>query len=171
MRETAATYVGKSAIFAPQELTPRLNGVLVEMGGPRSEGVVAAEWDFAALRHLWESSDTPVRRTLSSAELGSALGEIYASLRRLPSVADRPLLAGSVPDAYQRQGSETVELDDLAVVESYADAWPADRDGVSGDQKLGPSPGPGVTGIAADDVDVETDEMDALPGREEDAGD
>ncbi|NJN82390.1 MAG: hypothetical protein HC802_09040 [Caldilineaceae bacterium] len=46
-------FVGKSAIFAPQELTPRFNGVMVEMGSLRSEGVVAAEWDFVALKRLW----------------------------------------------------------------------------------------------------------------------
>lgn len=122
-RDPSSTYVGKSAIFAPQELTPRLNGVLVEMGGPRSDGIVAAEWDFAALKRLWESSDTPIRRTLSSAELGSALGELYARLQRLPAVAERPLLPDSGPELPDRHRDATVTLDDLPVLGSHTARW------------------------------------------------
>ena len=48
-RRQRTPFLGKSAIFAPQELTPRYNGVLVEMGNQRSEGVLTAEWDFQAL--------------------------------------------------------------------------------------------------------------------------
>jgi predicted amidohydrolase len=42
-RAQRTPFSGKSAIFAPQELSPRSNGVLVEMGNLRSEGVLAAE--------------------------------------------------------------------------------------------------------------------------------
>ncbi len=119
-RERNQQYVGKSAIFAPQELTPKSNGVLVEMGGVRSEGVVAAEWDFAALRDLWESSDTPIRRTLSQAELGGALGEIYARLQRLPPVSDSALITSSQPAERPTESTKLLTLNDLEVVGSYA---------------------------------------------------
>ena len=90
-------YVGKSAIFAPQELTPRLNGVLVEMGNHRSEGVLTAEWDFVALRQLWESSDTPVRQQLPLAQAGRILAQLYARLQSLPKVAEPALLPVTEP--------------------------------------------------------------------------
>lgn len=155
-RDQSAAYVGKSAVFAPQELTPRFNGVLVEMGGPRSEGIVTAEWDFEALRRLWESSDTPVRRTLSSVELGNALGQIYASLQRLPTVADRPLLAGSAPDASVQHLGALVQLDDLTVLGSHADQWPPEA--MPANQAEMPDEQDTESGYAEE----ETDEMDAL---------
>ena len=116
-------YAGKSAIFAPQELTPRRNGVLVEMGGPSSEGVVVAEWDFAALKQLWESSDTPVRRTLTTAQMSGVLSQIYARLQNLPAVAEPHLLAG--PGVEAPTGPETVlALDDLTLLASITGRWP-----------------------------------------------
>ncbi len=130
-------YVGKSAIFAPQELTPRFNGVLVEMGGPHSEGVVVAEWDFAALKRLWESSDTPVRRALGTTQMGNALSEIYARLQRLPAVAESRLLEepelspGADGPLDGGNGGETTQaevaalaLDDLTVLGSITSRWP-----------------------------------------------
>jgi predicted amidohydrolase len=57
-------FAGKSAILAPQELTPNSSGVLVESANFRSESVMAAVWDFPALANLWETSDTPVRSRL-----------------------------------------------------------------------------------------------------------
>lgn len=164
-------FVGKSAIFAPQELTPRSNGVLVEMGSARSEGVVAAEWDFAALRGLWESSDTPVRSQLPLQQAGQVLAQLYAKLQRLPRVVEPAQLPVAEPpphpDAIQ-------QLDDLVVIGSVTSRWP-----------LPPPPTPPSTGLAPVDeiadepldleraepmpssnahvpTDDETDEMDAL---------
>lgn len=160
---SAATYAGRSAIFAPQELTPRLNGVLVEMGGARSEGVVAAEWDFAALRDLWESSDTPIRRTLTSVEVANAMGEIYARLQQPPALPQRTLIAPSVEIAPESHHGELATLDDLQVVDSYRQDWPpesSERDfadladtGQWPDQSAG-------TDCAVDDD--ETDEYDSV---------
>ena len=117
-------YVGKSAILAPQELTPRLNGVLVEMGGPRSEGVVVAEWDFGALKRLWESSDTPVRRTLSTMQMGNVLSQIYARLQSLPEVAEPHLLGEPEAEVTAETGDIALTLDDLTVLASITSRWP-----------------------------------------------
>lgn len=165
---TDSSYVGKSAIFAPQELTPRCNGVLVEMGGARSEGVVAAEWDFGALRELWESSDTPIRRTLSSAQVRSALGEIYARLQRLPAVAERPLIASTEDPVPSDHGRELVTLDELPVLGTHVDEWPPgaqqpEVDGPDNSKVHLPDPDdPG--GLDAED---ETDEYDSVQGPDE----
>ena len=64
--EIGDTFEGKSGIVAPVELTPRTDGILVEVGSPKAEGVVSAAWDFAALRHLWETGSAQPRRTMRS---------------------------------------------------------------------------------------------------------
>ncbi len=64
--EVGDTFEGKSGIVAPVELSPRTDGVLVEVGSPRVEGVVSAVWDFAALRRLWDSGTAQPRRTMRS---------------------------------------------------------------------------------------------------------
>lgn len=118
-RDRSEQFIGKSAILSPQELTPKSNGVLVEMGGVRSEGVVAAEWDFDELRNLWESSDTPIRRTLSSTEVHGALGEIYARMQRLPPVAESPLLPSVTQQPVAALTDTLLSLDDLPVVSTF----------------------------------------------------
>ena len=165
VRGADTMYAGKSALFAPQELTPRFNGVLVEMGGPRSEGVVAAEWDFEALRHLWESSDTPLRRTLTSVELGNALGEIYGRLQRLPAVAETLLLAPAEAAQRDGYGGELVMLDDLPVLDTYRRSWPvqAEEAGKDPSQPAGGAPLDAADGAKAGvSADDETDEYDSV---------
>jgi predicted amidohydrolase len=126
-RAQRTPFTGKSAIFAPQELTPRSNGVLVEMGNLRSEGVLAAEWNFAALRELWETSETPVRRQLPLQQAGQILAQLYARLQSLPKVAQlEQLTAGespSVRDAKQAS-SPPQSLDDLVVIATVTQRWP-----------------------------------------------
>jgi predicted amidohydrolase len=129
-RSQRTPYTGKSAIFAPQELTPRSNGVLVEMGNLRSEGVLAAEWDFAALRELWENSETPVRRQLPLQQAGQVLAQLYARLQVLPKVAQLEQLTGESgeDDESARGGVDELapaqSLDDLVVIATVTQRWP-----------------------------------------------
>jgi len=117
-------FTGKSAIFAPQELTPRSNGVLVEMGNLHSEGVLAAQWDFASLRELWETSDTPVRSQLPLQQAGQLLAQLYARLQALPKVANmQQLAAGEMQDKKRELGAPQ-SLDDLAVIATVSQRWP-----------------------------------------------
>jgi hypothetical protein len=120
-------FTGKSAIFAPQELTPRSNGVLVEMGNLRSEGVLAAEWDFASLRELWETSETPVRRQLPLQQAGQLLAQLYARLQALPKVATlEQLTEGGASGLVgtKREDMPTQSLDDLFVIAAVTQRWP-----------------------------------------------
>ena len=88
------TFMGKSALFAPQELTPRFNGVLVEMGNFTSEGVLTAEWNFVALKDLWEKSDTPVRQQLPLKQASQMLIGLYKRLQSLPRLETGEPAAG-----------------------------------------------------------------------------
>lgn len=167
------SYVGKSAIFAPQELTPRYSGVLVEMGNHRSEGVLAAEWDFVALKSLWESSDTPIRNQLPQAS--QALAQLYQRLQSLPrSMEEMAMLTdetGSMA-ALPRPADDLHSLDELPVLASVSARWPLDKahpdaeaddlghetvlaDVIGGDDEADPVPPP------RNEAD-ETDEMDVI---------
>jgi predicted amidohydrolase len=126
-RAQRTPFAGKSAIFAPQELSPRSNGVLVEMGNLRSEGVLAAMWDFASLRELWETSDTPLRRQLPLQQAGQLLAQLYARLQELPKVADLQQLEQSdirETSSAKQELVATQSLDDLAVIATVTQAWP-----------------------------------------------
>lgn len=183
-----APFVGRSAIFAPQELTPKLTGVLVEMGSPRSEGVLAAEWDFRALRQLWEQSDTPLRRELPLAQAGQILAQLYERLRALPSgeaIAlpglnmddERDAPAGQLPLT-----DKSFSLDELPVIGVVTRRWSSTGVGPLMDDApldLSELPERLAAPSALTDprravaeaghehsADEETDEMDALPEQE-----
>jgi predicted amidohydrolase len=177
-------YVGKSAIFAPQELTPRYNGVLVEMGSPRSEGVLCAEWDFVALKRLWETSDTPIRRQLPLAQAGQLLAKLYERLQELPRTFDPVALpepADAPPSALLTTSLAPLRLDDLPVINTVTRRWsgttrlsqrPAETpiDLSELPEQLVPAAEMGskstkvaIYGRISPGPDDETDEMDALP--------
>ena len=134
-RARREAFVGKSAILAPQDLTPRFSGVLVEMGNQRSEGVLTAEWDFAALRSLWETSDTPVRSELPLGQVSEVLAQLYARLQSLPP--DEPAGALTSAPAANVQGATgqstlvkepIMTLDDLPIFASITRRWPLTED-------------------------------------------
>lgn len=179
--------VGRSAIFAPQELTPRLNGVLVEMGSNRSEGVLTAEWDFVALRTLWEESETPVRHQLPLAQAGQILARLYDHLKSLPRVHNPALLdqsegSATLPvDEAQPTADRPLTLDELPVVSVVTRRWsgvqpvhplqdspldlselPEHLTGLPDEATL-PRGDPDAHTRPYRSADDETDEMDALP--------
>lgn len=175
-RPGAEPFTGRSAIFAPQELTPRFNGVLVEMGSNQSEGVLSAEWDFAALKRLWETSDTPVRRELSSTDMGQVVAALYTQLRALPPPSAAQLLAEESDQRFADQSAQEsplCELDDLPVLASVTSQWPLPIASQADDQladitQSDLEPWPAVTTLVgagpATPVrrEDETDEMDAV---------
>ena len=189
-RSQEEPFVGRSAILAPQELTPKRNGVLVEMGNQRSEGVLTAELDFVALKGLWESSDTPVRKTLPLEQAGKMLANLYQKLQLLPRLGkEKALPEVAEPEEAPAQPAvapaptDQIHLDDLPVISSLTSRWPLYGsnakpklptehltdlaelpDNLLENLKIPDLPsrksGAGRSGVAED----ETDEMDALPG-------
>ena len=173
-RARRTPFVGKSAILAPQDLTPRFSGVLVEMGNQRSEGVLTAEWDFASLRALWETSDTPVRSELPLGQVSDVLAQLYARLQSLP--ADEP--AEALPTTSSEADAENASpihrepimtLDDLPIFASVTRRWPLIEEPDEGfaeiDVRLPKSLAPERVRSANSVIrtEDETDEMDALP--------
>ena len=173
-RRQRTPFLGKSAIFAPQELTPRYNGVLVEMGNQRSEGVLTAEWDFQALRDLWESSDTPVRQQVPPMQVKQLMATLYARLQ----AADHSLLtAEDNPGTRGGHDDEIVELDDLIVQASISSRWPLPNMGEDETDFADVWEETATQALLREDAaeppsairyEDETDEMDALPRPEDD---
>ncbi len=172
-RAARTPFVGKSAIFAPQELTPRRNGVLVEMGSARAEGVLVAQWDFAALRALWENSDTPVRQQLPLQQAGQFLAQLYTRLQALPKQMER----GALPQPDRGAVDEELPvpyqtLDDLAVIGSVTSRWPLGDPEARRQEAESDAPSRSVPIVRSDvdgdltashfSYDDETDEMDAV---------
>ncbi len=84
-----APFLGRSAIFAPLEFTPRFSGVMTELGSAQAEGVVTAEWDFPALHNLWETSETPVRKQMPLEQV-ALLAQVYGRELTLEASAALP---------------------------------------------------------------------------------
>jgi hypothetical protein len=76
-RENPEDYYGQSALLAPISLTRGGEGVLVQVGTNRTEGLVAAELDAGALNMLWETSRFRPRREMCLGNLGPVLAEMY----------------------------------------------------------------------------------------------
>ena len=87
-------YFGRSLLAAPISMTPRHNGVLVEMGTDSTEGLITAEWDYAALRASWEEDEPPIRSAMPVAAAGPGLGVVYS---RGLTVADALRISSELP--------------------------------------------------------------------------
>ena len=130
-------FVGRSSVLAPQELTPRASGILVEASNSRTESVLSAVWDFEGLAELWETSDTPVRSHLPLEAVGPVLAQLYTKMNQLPAGPEALLAAPDIQEPEIREGpgdseerisvprktKSILSLDDLPVVASVTSYW------------------------------------------------
>ena len=130
-------FVGRSSVLAPQELTPRASGILVESSNFRSESVLSAVWDFEELAELWETSDTPVRSQLPLDAVGPALAQLYRKMNQLPEGPDALLAAPEKQEpeikehpleleervTLPKRTNSMLSLDDLPVLASVTSYW------------------------------------------------
>ncbi|MCZ7569659.1 MAG: hypothetical protein M5U01_13915 [Ardenticatenaceae bacterium] len=72
-------FVGRSALSSPVELSPRGDGLLVEVGAETAEGVISGEWNIVALRRLWQDADERPREDLRGPLFAKLLGFDYES--------------------------------------------------------------------------------------------
>lgn len=187
----ADLFVGKSAILAPQALTPRGNGVLVEMGSPRSEGVLSANWPFTALKEVWGMSEPPMRKEFPLKQIGAVIANLYARLQaRHTGDGQSALPLANVQDEAKTQFLPPREiilyLDDLPITNTITRRWPLAKLEYPSPARtesttdmpllfqspLAPSSRQAVEVIRPEPEDFtvssiaedETEEMDALPG-------
>lgn len=70
-------FFGQSALLAPISLTPRGDGVLVQVGTDRTEGLIASTLPMDELHHLRQTSRFRPRQEMHLGSLGPVLAEIY----------------------------------------------------------------------------------------------
>ncbi len=147
-----APYVGRSLLAAPIAMTPRYNGILVEMGVDSTEGLLTAEWDFPALRRLWQEDEAPLRATMPIRETGRFLAAIYS--RGL--TIDEATRIGEVTSGPLALAEPTTPAPATAALEQAPDA--ATEAMVEEERVLTP---PTPTSTADDGAALAADEMSA----------
>jgi len=163
-------FMGKSAIFAPLDFTPRFTGVMTELGSAQAEGVITAEWDYPALQELWTAADTPLRREMPLEQVG-LLAQVYGRALTLDASSQLQLPAEE-SDADVAPLLEATEESEPALEEMTADAAveettsEMDEDILSVVTPILPIE-PAIFSLSESDVD---DATDAEGEAEEDAG-
>lgn len=124
-------YQGRSAIVAPTELTPHYDGVLVEVGSATAEAVISAEWDFDALRNVWETATIRPRAELRGSLFEGLLRFDYESgatiderVRSLEETARQPALPEPAVD---EDIVEETAATERAETETLSDQQPQDE--------------------------------------------
>lgn len=130
----SAPYVGRSLVAAPIAMTPRFNGVLVEMGSDAAEGLITAEWDFPALRQLWESDEANLRAAVPVKSVGRFLGAIYA---RSLSIDEATRLAAPAAPRALPEPDEPVDSAEQALTVDRPQAIPEPVTSVTEVEPLG----------------------------------
>ncbi|MBX3013195.1 MAG: hypothetical protein KF832_16875 [Caldilineaceae bacterium] len=183
-------FVGRSAILAPPALTLRANGVLVEMGNPRSEGVLSANWNFAALKGVWEMSDLPAHKALPFKQLSTMIASLYSRLQTISNStgAAEPATTAASDEATTPLlpvQEPVLQLDELAITNTITRRWPLTKldypllvrtEGTELPSRLQPPLAPSAqqvievikpapeSYIPSSIAEDETEEMDALGG-------
>jgi len=96
-KEESEEYFGQSAIMAPLRLSERSNGVLVQAGTNRTEGVIAAELDMNALYALRETSYFRPRQEMNLGDMGPILAEMYRQGLTIDEALETQLAGPTAP--------------------------------------------------------------------------
>jgi predicted amidohydrolase len=76
-RENIEDFYGQSAVLAPISLSPGGDGVLVQAGTSRTEGLIAADLDAEALSSLWQTSGFRPRHDMNLGNMSQVLADLY----------------------------------------------------------------------------------------------
>jgi predicted amidohydrolase len=76
-QENVTDYHGQSALLAPISLTVKGDGVVIETGTDRTEGIITAELDMDGLYDLRQTSRFRPRQEMHLGNLGPVLAEMY----------------------------------------------------------------------------------------------
>jgi len=128
-KEPAPEFVGRSAVLAPCEMTPRGTGVLVELGTEQGPGIVAGTLDFDLLGQVQALSEVPVRRAMRMDVFARHLPAFYQSGQALQEMARRAALGAPAgpPEAPGLPG-EAGAFALAAPPAAEKPAWPAEEE-------------------------------------------
>jgi len=89
-------FYGQSALMAPISLSPRGDGILIQAGTDRTEGIIAAELDGRALSNLHAASRFRPRSEMNLGNASTILVEMYRDGIAIDEAVQRHV-AGVVP--------------------------------------------------------------------------
>jgi predicted amidohydrolase len=92
-------FVGKSGLFTTIPLSPRLDGVLYEIGAMSVEGIIAEALDLAAVRQAWTQKRPRLRQGMRVLAYGP-LSDAYRDLRTLDQAYQAPERLPGIPDTW-----------------------------------------------------------------------
>ncbi|MHC4711577.1 MAG: nitrilase-related carbon-nitrogen hydrolase [Planctomycetota bacterium] len=98
-------FVGKSGLFTTIPLSPRLGGVLFEIGAMTVEGIIAEALDLAAMRQGWTRGTPRLRQGMRVLAYGP-LSDAYRDLRTLDQAYQVPERLPGIPDTWTVEGPE-----------------------------------------------------------------
>jgi predicted amidohydrolase len=96
-RGTQEEFYGQSAVLAPISLSPKGDGILIQAGTNRTEALVAADLDLAALEQLRETSRFRPRSEMHLGNLGPVLAEMYGGGLTIQEAIERDLAGLGAP--------------------------------------------------------------------------
>jgi predicted amidohydrolase len=92
-------FVGKSGLFTTIPLSPRLDGILFEIGAMTVEGIIAEALDLAAMRQGWTQETPRLRQGMRVLAYGP-LSDAYRDLRTLDQAYQAPEPLPGIPDTW-----------------------------------------------------------------------
>lgn len=92
-------FFGQSALLTPISLTEKGDGILVQAGSNRTEGIVAAELDAGKLEELRETSRFRPRREMHLGNVGPVLGEAYQAGLTIEQAIEQQIGGPAAPEA------------------------------------------------------------------------
>jgi hypothetical protein len=91
--------VGKSGLFTTIPLSPRLDGILLEIGAMTVEGIIAEALDLAAMRQGWTRETPRLRQGMRMLAYGP-LSDAYRDLHTLDQAYQAPEPLPGIPDTW-----------------------------------------------------------------------
>jgi hypothetical protein len=149
-QENVTDYHGQSALLAPISLTVKGDGVLIETGTDRTEGIITAELDMDGLYDLRQTSHFRPRQEMNLGNLGPVLAEMYEQGLNIEQATEQHI-AGPVEAIPEPEELEP-ELPEEAEAEPEAGVQPAPEPEAEGQPEPGPEaegqpePGPEAEG-------------------------
>jgi predicted amidohydrolase len=134
----SGTFRGQSAIMAPLAIASKADGVLVQTGTDKIEGVITAELDGQALEQAWDEAGFRPRHDMNLAVLGPAVAEVFGKrlsieqALHIPDLALPPVMEPQPPIPLVEPEAEVVsdvepqpemEAEQEALPEPEPEAW------------------------------------------------
>jgi predicted amidohydrolase len=120
-------FVGKSGLFTTIPLSPRLDGILFEIGAMTVEGIIAEQLDLAAMRQQWTQERPRLRQGMRVLAYG-LLSDAYQNLHTLDQAYHAPAPLPGIPDTWAVEVPEEEELEPATLPSPDEELWKSEEE-------------------------------------------